>query len=82
MAALPRRDRRLRADSMPAMADRLEGRVRHAGPMPELEEELMAMGTEGQAGSSLDRADALVWAVTDLLIDPPGERAVPRVRSL
>lgn len=36
----------------------------------------MAFGGEMEAAGSLDRADALVWAVTDLLIDAPdGERA-------
>ena len=45
-----------------------------------MEEELMMLGAELGEGS-LDRADALVWAVTDLLIDRPGERG-PRIRQL
>lgn len=47
-----------------------------------LKEELMAFAGEMEGAGSLDRADALVWAVTDLLIDAPeGERG-PRVRRL
>lgn len=58
--------------------------VRHSvGPLSglgleALEEELMGLGEDG--GGSPDRADALVWAVTDLLIDGGG--LGPRVRVL
>lgn len=38
------------------------------------------MGAEGEAAGSLDRADALVWAVTDLLIDTPDGERGPRIR--
>ncbi|WP_374513296.1 DNA-packaging protein [Brevundimonas sp.] len=69
------RGKRLRAEPVAALYE--QGRVRHAGAFPELEEELMALGGEGEG--SLDRADALVWAVTDLLVDPPGPG--PRIRQ-
>jgi phage terminase large subunit-like protein len=40
----------------------------------------MALGSgEGPAGSP-DRADALVWALTELMLAPP--RAEPRIRVL
>ncbi len=58
-----------------------DGRVRHAAPMPELEDQLCgltAAGYEGP-GRSPDRADALVWALTDLLLSTRGE---PSVRVL
>jgi phage terminase large subunit-like protein len=66
----------LRAEPVAALYE--QGRVRHAGMFEALEEELMMLGAELGEGS-LDRADALVWAVTDLLIDRPGERG-PRMR--
>lgn len=55
------------------------GRVRHAGMFPELEDELCGLtiggGYEGP-GRSPDRADALVWALTELML---GRAARPRV---
>ena len=68
----------LRAEPVAALYE--QGRVKHAGMFDALEEELMMLGAELGEGS-LDRADALVWAVTDLLIDRPGERG-PRIRQL
>ncbi|GAA0620012.1 hypothetical protein GCM10009422_14540 [Brevundimonas kwangchunensis] len=68
------RGKALRAEPVAALYE--QGRIRHAVPVPELEEELMAMGA-GDEGS-LDRADALVWAVTDLLVERTGEG--PRAR--
>lgn len=55
-----------------------QGRVRHAGRFPALEDELALMGTQAMQGSP-DRADALVWAVTDLMLK---KRAEPRIRTL
>lgn len=72
------RGKMLRAEPVAALYE--QGRVKHAGMFDALEEELMMLGAELGEGS-LDRADALVWAVTDLLIDRPGERG-PRVRVL
>ena len=76
--------KRVRAEPVAALYE--QGRVRHAPadgvPLSALEEELMAFAGEMEGAGSLDRADALVWAVTDLLIDAPeGERG-PRVRWL
>ena len=68
----------LRAEPVAALYE--QGRVRHEGVLEALEDELMMLGAELGEGS-LDRADALVWAVTDLLIDRPGERG-PRIRQL
>ncbi|KQY75577.1 hypothetical protein ASD25_12235 [Brevundimonas sp. Root1423] len=71
--------KRVRAEPVAALYE--QGRVRHAPadgvPLSALEEELMAFGGEMEGAGSLDRADALVWAVTDLLIDAR-ERAGPR----
>jgi len=68
------RGKRLRAEPVAALYE--QGRVRHAVPLEALEEELMALGSNDEG--SLDRADALVWAVTDLLVERRGERG-PRV---
>jgi phage terminase large subunit-like protein len=55
------------------------GRVRHAGTFPALEDELCGLiaggGYQGP-GRSPDRADALVWALSELMLTA---RAVPRV---
>ena len=56
------------------------GRVKHAGAFPELEDQLCGLTIHGYEGPgrSPDRADALVWAVTELA----GKRKIaPRVRG-
>ena len=55
-----------------------QGRVVHCGDFPALEEEMLGLGCEG--GKSPDRADALVWAVTRLMLQT--RKAGPRVREL
>ncbi len=55
------------------------GRVRHAGTFPALEDELcglIAGGSYQGPGRSPDRADALVWALSELML---GRRRRPRV---
>ena len=57
------------------------GRVRHAGLFPALEDQLCGLMTGGEyrgPGRSPDRADALVWALTELML---GTRGEPRVWS-
>lgn len=60
-----------------------KGKAKFAGAFPELEDELAGLtiggGYEGP-GRSPDRADAMVWAMTELL--GRKERALPRVRGL
>jgi phage terminase large subunit-like protein len=59
------------------------GRARFAGAFPELEDELAGMTTGGAylgPGRSPDRADAMVWALTELMLGK--ERAEPRIRRL
>lgn len=56
------------------------GRVRHAGQFPQLEDQLCGMIAAGPyqgPGRSPDRADALVWALHELCLNPA---APPRVR--
>lgn len=55
------------------------GMVKHAGRYPELEDQMCAMTPDGKAeGVSPDRVDALVWAITELLLK---RRSEPRVRN-
>ena len=69
------------ARAEPVSALYTQGRVNHVRPFPELEDELASLGTEAsiRGSKSPDRADALVWAVTDLLI---GARQAPRIRQI
>ncbi|KQY73415.1 hypothetical protein ASD25_27265 [Brevundimonas sp. Root1423] len=67
-----------RAEPVAALYE--QGRVAHAPGLEALEEELMGLGGEDAGGASPDRADALVWAVTDLL-PAPGARG-PSLRVL
>ncbi|MGY4570547.1 DNA-packaging protein [Bradyrhizobium sp. USDA 3256] len=54
-----------------------QNRVRHAGSFTELEDQLAAMTGEGYLGEgSPDRADALVWALTELMTKPQSIGAV------
>lgn len=58
------------------------GRVKHAGRFPELEDELcglVAGGGYAGPGRSPDRADALVWALTELML---GRKGAAKVRGL
>lgn len=57
-----------RAEPVAALYE--QGRVSHVGSMPELEDQMCQMAPEGFVGEgSPDRADALVWALTELLVD-------------
>ncbi len=71
------------ARAEPVAALYQSGKAFHAGAFPALEDELCGLisggGYEGP-GRSPDRADALVWAMTELML---GKRGVePRVRQL
>lgn len=57
-----------RAEPVAALYE--QGRVSHAGAFPELEDQLCMIDASGFIGEgSPDRADALVWALTELMID-------------
>ena len=70
-----------RAEPVAALFER--GAARFAGAFPELEDELAGLvaggGYEGP-GRSPDRADAMVWAMTELMLGQ--RRAEPRIRRL
>ena len=69
------RGKQARAEPVAALYE--QGRVRHAGVFPQLEDEMCAAIRGG--AKSPDRLDALVWAVTDLMLRRGPE---PRVRRL
>lgn len=55
----------VRAEPISALYE--QGKVKHVGYFPELEDELMSFTTTGYQGiGSPNRADSLVWAVTEL----------------
>jgi phage terminase large subunit-like protein len=71
------RGKAARAEPVAALYE--AGRVRHAGQFPELEDQLcglMAGGGYEGPGRSPDRADALVWALTELML---GRKREPRI---
>lgn len=60
----------LRAEPVAALYE--QGRVSHLGSFPELEDQACLISSDGYAGEgSPDRLDALVWALTELML---GER--------
>jgi len=69
----------LRAEPVAALYE--QGRVSHVGGFPLLEDEMADFGADGLSGGrSPDRLDALVWAITSLVLAP--REATPRMRSL
>lgn len=72
------RGKYLRAEPVAALY--AQGRVRHAGRFPPLEDEMCDFGPTGlSSGRSPDRLDALVWALTHLMLTGRGR---PRVRGM
>lgn len=59
------RGKHVRAEPFSALYE--QGKVRHVGHFPELEDELTAFSTVGYTGTgSPNRADALIWALAEL----------------
>lgn len=72
------RGKRLRAEPVAALYE--QGRIYHGGQFKELEDQMCDFGLDGLSGGrSPDRVDALVWALTDLLLSG---KTVPLVRKL
>ncbi len=66
----------LRAEPIAALYE--QGRVRHAGRFPALEDEMCDFAPEGlSSGRSPDHLDALVWALGELML---GQDLKPRIR--
>lgn len=66
--------KKARAEPVAALYE--QGRVSHVGAFPALEDEMCSVIGEGQ---SPDRLDALVWALTELMLR---KQAGPRVRTV
>lgn len=77
-----------RAEPVAALYE--QGRVHHVGALPRLEDQMCGFtpvapgGFDARAmGYSPDRVDALVWAITDLLVEPaPGTGIYEMYRQL
>ena len=75
------RGKALRAEPVSALYE--QGRVSHLRGLTQLEEQMCQMTAEGYLGrGSPDRVDALVWALTDLIVDPAEKYQRPQVRTL
>lgn len=59
------RGKRIRAEPIAALYE--QGRIRHVGAMPKLEDQMVSWAPGEDAGSP-DRVDALVWALTELML--------------
>jgi phage terminase large subunit-like protein len=72
------RGKAVRAEPFSALYE--QGKVRHVGYFPELEDELYGFSTIGYTGNgSPNRADALIWALADLfggIVQPKPESKV------
>jgi phage terminase large subunit-like protein len=61
------RGKHVRAEPVAVLYDAADRRVRHLGRFPDLEDQMVNFSASGYAGErSPDRADALVWALTDI----------------
>jgi predicted phage terminase large subunit-like protein len=73
----------VRAEPVAALYE--QGRVHHVGGFPQLEDQMCAFTTDldrKSLGYSPDRCDALVWALSDLLVDaPPPAWATKKIAS-
>ena len=68
----------LRAEPVAALYE--QSRVAHVGAFPELEDQMADFGRDGLSGNtSPDRVDALVWALSELMLRGGSP---PRVRTL
>jgi predicted phage terminase large subunit-like protein len=65
------RGKAVRAEPVAALYE--QGRVHHVGMFPAMEDQMCAFTTDvdrKSLGYSPDRVDALVWALTELMVDP------------
>jgi phage terminase large subunit-like protein len=72
-----------RAEPVAALYE--QGRVRHWGAFPALEDQLCGFTPDmaaRRAGPSPDRLDALVWALSELMVEPQGTALLDYYRGL
>jgi phage terminase large subunit-like protein len=71
----------VRAEPVAALYE--QKRVHHVGALPELEDQMCAMTPSGYVGGgSPDRADALVWAISELMLGRHNEVSSGHVSGL
>lgn len=71
----------VRAEPVAALYE--QGRVAHLRGLGDLEDQMCRMSVKGYQGTgSPDRVDALVWALTDLMIEPALKAMNPRLKAL
>ncbi len=73
------RGKAIRAEPVAALYER--GMVHHCRPLKELEDQMLSF-VPGAGGRSPDRMDALVWAITELMLREPQARIITRVDPL
>jgi phage terminase large subunit-like protein len=70
-----------RAEPVSALYE--QGRVTHVRGLAALEDQMCQMTAQGYLGKgSPDRLDALVWALTELMVEPALRHRRPQVRTL
>ena len=75
------RGKAARAEPVAALYE--QGRVHHVRGLGALEDQMCRMTVRGYHGKgSPDRVDALVWALTELILEPAAKWRRPQVRSL
>ena len=61
------RGKAVRAEPISALYE--QGRIHHIGSFPDLEDQMCTFTSDGMAGTHDDRVDALVWCITELMLD-------------
>ena len=75
------RGKAIRAEPVAALYE--QGRVSHLRGLQRLEDQMCRMTSQGYEGrGSPDRVDALVWALTELIVEPAQKALRPQVRVL
>ncbi|MFI4949143.1 MAG: DNA-packaging protein [Alphaproteobacteria bacterium] len=72
-----------RAEPVAALYE--QGRIHHIGAFPQLEDQMCSFTADfdrAAAGYSPDRVDALVWALTELLVEPRAGEAIFEIYRL
>lgn len=71
------RGKRVRAEPVAMLYQ--QGRVHHIGQLADLEDQMCTWDPNAETGDSPDRVDALVWALTELMVDPAPELRIRRI---
>lgn len=75
------RGKRIRAEPVAALYE--QGRVHHVGSLGELEKQMCEWDASAEGGPSPDRVDALVWALSELMVDGYSPQiSVPEIQTI